>query len=160
MSDCAAACARGRAGPSRAGEAGRSQYLGVLPSPMTPIRQRYPSVIRVRGVGNHLIKAGEWRLPAPAGTLRARAGERGHHIPAGGRAAIVFAAAGVSILGAHAGRHYRARGIPPPSRLLKRHGSRAETTRVDPAARNATCRKLFRAKLETDSSVTRSTSGE
>src|SRR5437764_5263909 len=64
MSDCAAACARGRAGPSRAGEAGRSQYQAVLASPMTPIRRRYPCVIRVRGVVESLISLG------PAGKLR------------------------------------------------------------------------------------------
>jgi len=55
MINSTAACARGRAGASWAGEAGRSQYLEVLASPMTPIQRRYPRVIRVRGVVELLI---------------------------------------------------------------------------------------------------------
>jgi len=49
MVDSMAACARGRAGASWAGEAGRSQYLAVLASPMTPIQRSYPRVIRAHG---------------------------------------------------------------------------------------------------------------
>src|SRR3954452_14270144 len=49
-----ASSARGRAGPSWAGEAGRSQCR-PLASPMTPIQRRYPRVIRVRGVGGSAI---------------------------------------------------------------------------------------------------------
>jgi hypothetical protein len=66
MIDSTAACARGRTGPSRAGEAGRSRYQKVSASPMTPIhsdrRERcereargYPWVIRVRGVVESVI---------------------------------------------------------------------------------------------------------
>src|SRR5262245_38785198 len=63
MVGSAAACVRGRTGPSRAGEAGRSQYQKVLASPMTPIRRRYPCVIRTCGVVESTISV-ERRLPA------------------------------------------------------------------------------------------------
>src|SRR5215212_699552 len=61
MVDSSAACARGRAGPSWAGEAGRSQCQ-PLASPMTPIQRRYPRVIRVRGVAESTISRGAQQL--------------------------------------------------------------------------------------------------
>src|SRR2546421_9590980 len=61
MADSMAACARGRAGASWAGEAGRSQYLAVLASPMypdpAPLSARHP---RARGRGiSHLARRTE-----------------------------------------------------------------------------------------------------
>jgi len=56
MINSKAACARGRAGASWAGEAGRSQYRWYpLASPMNPIQRRYPRVIRVRGIVELLV---------------------------------------------------------------------------------------------------------
>jgi hypothetical protein len=93
--------------------------------------------------------------PPPAGALGPRAGEGRHHVAATARAGPV---AGVWLLGAHL-RHMIAHSARRCRRRLKRKRTGAETFRVQLLRPNGHVAGKFTPKLETDSSVTRSTSG-